>query len=65
MSGRAEMGRLIRELKKQGFVTERTGSGHWKVYFPGQGGFVILAFSPTGNAFHKSLKRLEAIGYKR
>lgn len=64
MSGRAEMMRLVKELKRQGFRVERTGSGHWKVQ--GESGeHVIMGFSPTGTAFHKTFKKLEAIGFQR
>ena len=64
MSGRAEMFRLIRKLEKQGFSVERTGSGHWAVRPPDGAGIVILAFSPRGSSFHKSLKRLRALGFQ-
>lgn len=64
MSGRAEMMRLVKELKRQGFLVERTGSGHWRVRGE-SGDHVILAFSPSGSAFHKTFKRLESIGFQR
>jgi len=55
----------VRELKKQGFSVRRTGSGHWMVRPPEGEGCVVLAFSPKLAAMHKTLARLEAIGYKR
>lgn len=64
MSGRTEMMRLVRKLKHQGFQVERTGSGHWKAQNK-SGEYVILGFSPTGTAFYKTYKRLEAIGFKK
>jgi len=59
------MFRLVKSLRRQGFDVDRTGSGHWKVSRPGVGDTVIMGFSPTGTAFHKTLKRLEQIGYQR
>lgn len=59
------MMRLVKELKRQGFLVERTGSGHWKVQSETGGEFVVMGFSPTGTAFHKTYKRLEAIGFRK
>lgn len=64
MSGRTERMRLVRDLRKAGFVVERTGSGHWKVNHPDDPSrFVIMAFSPNSTAEHKTRKRLAGIGY--
>lgn len=60
---RREMGRLIRDLKKCGFVVTRTGSGHWKVTPPEGEGSVILAFSPRKAGLHRTMSRLKTIGY--
>lgn len=59
------MFKLVKDLRRQGFEVDRTGSGHWKVSRPGDGDRVILAFSPSGTAFHRSIKRLEQLGYQR
>lgn len=64
MSGRAERMKLVKELKKQGFSVERTGSGHWKVTYPGRQGVVIMGFSPSGSAQHKTLKHLRGLGFE-
>lgn len=64
MSGRSEMMKLKKELEHQGFVVIRTGSGHWKVTHPERAESVIMGFSPSGVAFHKTLKRLKAMGYR-
>ena len=58
------MFKLVKALRRQGFDVDRTGSGHWKVSRPGEQQ-VIMGFSPTGTAFHKTLKQLERIGYQR
>jgi predicted RNA binding protein YcfA (HicA-like mRNA interferase family) len=57
------MMRLVRRLEQAGYVVTRTGSGHWKVQHPRGGEQVIMGFSPTGTAFHKTMKRLREIGY--
>lgn len=64
MSGRAERMHLVRKLRKQGFVVQRTGTGHWKAFHPNGGQAVIMAFSPNSTADHKTRKRLESIGFK-
>ena len=64
MSARAQTMDLVKDLRKQGFDVVRTGSGHWKVTNPKQGGHVIMGFSPNQGGNHKTLKRLAAIGYK-
>jgi hypothetical protein len=64
MSGRAEAMSLKKELEKQGFTVERTGSGHWKAYRPGRQGFVIFAFSPNHTGMHLTVKRLKKLGYR-
>lgn len=60
---RRETARLVRELKKCGFIVTRTGSGHWKVQPPEGEGSVVMAFSPRNQSMHKTLIRLRAIGY--
>jgi hypothetical protein len=64
MSSRREMQQLVKELEKAGFSVTRTGSGHWMVRPPVGDGCVVLAFSPRMSNFHKTLKRLEGIGYR-
>jgi predicted RNA binding protein YcfA (HicA-like mRNA interferase family) len=64
VSGRSERMQLVRRLKSAGFLVERTGSGHWRVTNPNREGVVLMAFSPTSTANHKTLKQLAAIGYK-
>lgn len=61
---RAETMKLVKQLRKQGFAVERTGSGHWKVVAPDGRGSVVMAFSPTSGGKHRTLKRLAEIGYK-
>lgn len=61
---RRETARLVRELKKCGFIVARTGSGHWKVQPPEGGGQVIIAFSPRTASLHKTMARLRGIGYE-
>ncbi len=58
------MMKLIKDLDRQGFDVSRTGSGHWKVTYPGRPGCAILSFSPKGSAFHKTMKRLRELGYQ-
>lgn len=53
----------MRELRKAGFEVDRTGSGHWKVHRPEEGGCVIMAFSPKHASMHKTMTRLREIGY--
>ena len=60
---RRETQRLVRDLKKCGFLVTRTGSGHWKVAAPQGPGSVIMAFSPRKTALHKTMARLKEIGY--
>ena len=62
-SGRAEMMKLVKRLERAGHVVERTGSGHWKVWSKDRGDFAFLAFSPKSSGQHKTMKRLEKIGY--
>lgn len=62
--GRAESMKLVKDLRKQGFEVERTGSGHWKVTGP-DGGCVVMGFSPHGQGLHKTHKRLAELGYKK
>jgi hypothetical protein len=65
MSGRSETMQLVNQLRKDGLVVERTGSGHWKVTRPGHKGMVILAFSPRKRGNMKTMKRLEQeLGWK-
>jgi predicted RNA binding protein YcfA (HicA-like mRNA interferase family) len=61
--GRRERDLLVRELRKAGFLVERTGSGHWRVRRPDGGGMVIMAFSPRSAGMQKTLARLRDIGY--
>lgn len=61
---RAETMKLVKDLRKQGFAVDRTGTGHWKVSRPGWPGFVVLGFSPGSKGMHKTLKRLRELGYK-
>jgi predicted RNA binding protein YcfA (HicA-like mRNA interferase family) len=63
MSGRAEQMKLVKALKKQGFVVERTGSGHWKVTHPERDDCTYMSFSPRGTPQHKTLKRLKEMGF--
>lgn len=56
---------LVKALRKQGFTVERTGSGHWKIYNSAGEGPVVMAFSPRKSGQHRTLKRLEALGYRR
>jgi len=55
--------KLVKECRKQGLTVERTGSGHWKVS-NADGEFVIMAFSPGKGGRHKTMKRLEGIGFE-
>ena len=55
--------RLVKDLRKQGFTVERTGSGHWRVSNE-RGDVVFMSFSPRGSGLHKTLKQLRAMGYK-
>lgn len=64
-AGRAETRRLIKKLEKQGFTVERTGGGHWRVRKEGTNSTVVMGFSPSGTGQHKTLKRLEEMGYQR
>jgi len=61
--GRRERATLVRDLRKAGFIVERTGSGHWRVRPPSGEGLVIMAFSPRSTAAHKTLALLKDIGY--
>jgi predicted RNA binding protein YcfA (HicA-like mRNA interferase family) len=61
---RAESMKLVKDLRKQGFTVERTGSGHWKIGAPDQENSVVMAFSPRTGGQHKTLKRLKEIGYR-
>ena len=63
MSNRSEMMRLVKRIRKQGLNVERTGSGHWKVTRPGGGDCVIMGFSPNHSGMHKTMKRLEELGF--
>jgi predicted RNA binding protein YcfA (HicA-like mRNA interferase family) len=63
-SGRAQTMQLVKDLRKQGFEVERTGSGHWKVTHPARGGCVVMAFSPSHTGQHLTLKRLRKLGYR-
>lgn len=62
--GRADQMKLVKDLRKQGFEVERTGSGHWKVSRAGSGRSVIMAFSPGKKIQHETLKRLKLLGYR-
>jgi predicted RNA binding protein YcfA (HicA-like mRNA interferase family) len=64
MSSRAQVMDLLKVLKKQGFDYERTGSGHWKVTYPGRPGSVIIGFSPNNKGMHLTIKRLKKLGYR-
>jgi predicted RNA binding protein YcfA (HicA-like mRNA interferase family) len=59
------MGKLVRDLQRNGFCVERTGSGHWKVTHPDVVDSVILSFSPSVGNFKKSIARLRKIGYDK
>jgi predicted RNA binding protein YcfA (HicA-like mRNA interferase family) len=52
----------IRELLKQGWTIERTGSGHWRMQHP-NGGIVILSFSPKSERsrldFERNVRQVE------
>jgi predicted RNA binding protein YcfA (HicA-like mRNA interferase family) len=63
-AGRAETMRLVRDLRKQGFDVERTGSGHWKISHPNREGTVVMGFSPKSTNNARTLKRLAKIGYR-
>ena len=65
MSSRGETMKLVKDLEKQGFVVERTGSGHWKVTRPGRSGCVVMAFSPKREPGFKTFKLLRELGYER
>lgn len=62
--GRADQMKLVKDLRKQGFAVERTGSGHWKVTRNGSGEAVILSFSPGKKIQFDTLKRLKLLGYR-
>jgi predicted RNA binding protein YcfA (HicA-like mRNA interferase family) len=64
MSGRAQTMELVKQLRKQGFNVERSGSGHWKVTHPERDGMVVIAFSPRKTGMHLTLKRLRKIGHR-
>lgn len=61
---RAETMKLVKELRKQGFRVERTGSGHWAVYNADGRGPVTMSFSPGHPRQPKTMKRLREIGFK-
>ena len=63
MSSRREMGQLVKELEREGFIVTRTGSGHWMVRNPKGEGVVVMAFSPRVANFQRTLSRLRKIGY--
>ena len=58
------MDELVKDLRKQGFTVVRTGSGHWKVSWPGNGARVIMAFSPSSTSLRTTIKRLRGLGYR-
>jgi len=60
---RREVARLVRELRRAGFVITRTGSGHWKCQSPAGGGMVIIAFSPRKAGLHRTMSQLRNLGY--
>lgn len=60
--GRGDQMKLVKDLRKQGFDVERTGSGHWKVTNASTGDFVYMSFSPSRTRQNKTLKRLREIG---
>jgi hypothetical protein len=65
MSARAEMMKMLREVKSAGFRVERTGSGHWHVRPPEGPGLVTLSFSPKYFNEKAVSRQLRSIGYER
>lgn len=59
---RAEMMKLIRDVKKQGLEVTRAKSGHWQVTGP-TGKTTHLSFSPGAKGIQQSMKQLRAVGY--
>lgn len=55
--------KLMRMLRRQGFVVKHTGSGHIKV-IPPSGEFVIMPSSPGGGrAWANQMQQLKRIGF--
>jgi biotin operon repressor len=60
--GRGDQMKLVKDLRRQGFDVERTGSGHWKVTNMVTGEYVLMSFSPAKTRQHKTIKRLREMG---
>jgi hypothetical protein len=55
MSHTSDVRRLIRELRRQGWVVQQTGSGHHKATHP-SGGFMFLPCSPSCHRWEKNAR---------
>lgn len=62
MSHSTEMTKLVRKLRKEGYLVSITGSGHYKVTGPES--FVILPMSPRRDDMRPVMRTLKLIGYK-
>lgn len=59
-----EVSQLINAARRQGFVVERRGSGHWSFKNPGVPGMVVM--SGTGqspNSWRRMIKMLTDLGF--
>lgn len=60
MAGKAkDIGRLIKDCKKQGLKVE-AGAKNWKVYCPDGETIVVISFTPKGNWPVKTAKKMLA-----
>jgi len=59
---RADMMKLLKQIRKKGCTVERTGSGHWRITTP-NGASLITSFSPkTPGALRDITRRLKKEG---
>lgn len=64
MSHQGDMSKLIKAVRKQGCLVERTTSSHWKITTP-SGIKVIAAFSPsTAGGVRATIRYLQKAGVK-
>ena len=63
MSHSSEMAKLVRKLRKAGYLVTVTGSGHYKVTGPES--FVILPVSPRRDDMRPVMRTLKQVGYER
>ncbi len=55
MTATSDVRRFIRDLRRQGWAVQNTGSGHYKVTHP-NGGFVFLPVSPSCRRWQKNAR---------